>query len=148
MPVQSQFGGLSVGKDITVNVTLPGGAQLTIAGITDYDRKPKQKKLMSEQIDGITRTATIPQTWELTFSVDRVDGTLDDFFNLVEDQYFQGVTVQNCTILETIREVDQTLSIYRYEGCSLHFTDAGNWKADSFVKMKLGAECSRRKTVQ
>lgn len=147
MPVASQFGTLSVGKDISVNVTMPDGGQLRIDGITDYDRKPKQTKLTSKGIDGINRTATIPDTWELSFSVDRVDGTLDDFFAAVEEAYFQGQTVQNVTILETIIEANQSLSIYRYEGCSLHFNDAGHWKSDSFVKMKLGAECSRRRKV-
>lgn len=144
MPVASQFGTLSIGKDIAVNVTLPGGGQLQIEGITSFDRKPKFKKLESHQIDGITRTATIPGTWELSFEIDRVDNTLDEFFALIDEQYFSGATVENCTVTETITEPSGQISRYRYEGVSMHFNDAGNWKSDSFVKMKIGGEASRR----
>lgn len=147
MPVASQFGTLSIGRDIAVNCTLPGGGQLQIAGITEFDRKPKQKKLESHALDGITRTATIPGTWTLSFSIDRNNREIDDFFSAVEEAYFQGQTVENVTVLETITEPDGSISQYRYEGVSLHFEDAGNWKADSYVKMKLGGEASRRVRV-
>jgi len=148
MPVNTNFGTLSIGRDVSIDVILPGGVVLTIANITSFDAKPKQKKLESPGIDGIHRTATLPQSWALTFDVDRQDRALDDFFAQIEADYFAGKTVQNCTITETITEPDQTLSQYRYEGCSLHFEDAGAWKADSFVKMRLGAEASRRKRIQ
>lgn len=144
MPVASQFGGRTIGRDASVHVTLPSGAQLEIEGITDFDAKPKQKKLESHGLDGIVRTATIPGTWTLTFSVDRSNSIIDDFFAAVEDAYFQGQTVNNCTINQVIIEPDGAVSTFRYEGVSLHFEDAGSFKADSFVKMKLGGEASRR----
>lgn len=144
MPVASQFGPLSIGRDISVHCVLPSGAQLQIDGITDFDRKPKQKKLESHGLDGIVRTATIPGTWTLSLGIDRNNHLLDDFFAAVEQAYFDGQTVNNVTISEIIVEPDGSVSTYRYEGVSLHFEDAGNWKSDSFVKMKIGGEASRR----
>lgn len=147
MPVQSQFGTLSIGKDISVNVTLPSGAQLIIANITSYDRKPKQTPLLSKGLDGVNRTATIPDTWELAFDVDRQDAVLDQFFAALEALYFSGGTVQNATILETIQEADGSVSQYRYQGCALRYDDAGMWKSDSFVKTRVHATCSKRVLV-
>ena len=123
-----------------MHVTLPSGAQLQIDCITDFDRKPKQKKLESHGLDGIVRTATIPGTWTLSFSVDRNNRQLDDFFAAIEQAYYDGQTVNNVTVSEIIIEPDGSISTYRYEGVSLHFEDAGAWAADKFVKMKLGGE--------
>ena len=148
MPVNTGFGTMSIGRDIAVDVILPSGQHMQIANITNFDRKPKNKKLESAGLDGLHRMATIPQGWTLSMDVDRMDRALDDFFTGIEEQYYNGETVQNVTVTETIQEPDGTISQFRYEGVSLHFEDAGAWKADEFVKMKLGGEASRRRKIQ
>lgn len=149
MPITTgvAFGDMNVGKDVAVDITLTNGQTLRIGNITGFDRKPKVKKIQSLGIDGVPRNAVIPEGWVLTFEADRQDNGADDWWADYEAAYYAGVTVRNCTITETISETDGSISQYRYEGCALHFDDAGNFKSDQFVKVKFAAECSFRKRV-
>lgn len=149
MPIQTgvPLGGMTTGKDVSVDVTLANGQVLRLGNITAFDRKPKIKKLSSIGIDGYPRNAVLPEGWDLSLEVDRQDSAVDDYWAQYEADYYAGRTVRNVTITETISEVDGSISQYRYEGVALHFNDAGNFKSDSFVKMKIAGEASFRKKV-
>lgn len=148
MPVNTSYGVFSTGVDISVDVTLPSGAPLVISNVTGWDRKMDASSLKSKGIDGVTRLAFLPESWSGSFDIDRANHSLDDFFAAVEANYYSGVTVQNVTITETIREGDGTISQYRYQGVALHYGDAGSWKGAEYVKQKVEFMASRRIKVQ
>lgn len=148
MPINTGFGVLSTGKDVAADVVLSSGRHLILSNITGFDAKPKSKKLQSLGIDGITRSGVIPESWTLSFDLDRADSKVDDWWADYEAAYFAGDTIENCTILETITEADGSITQYRFEGVALALDDAGLWRADQFVKQKVSGEASKRVKVQ
>lgn len=148
MPINTNYGTLNVGHDISIDVVLPSGRHLILSHITSFDAKPIQKKLKSVGIDGIARNGVIPEGWQLSFDIDRADSNADDFWAAYEDAYYARQTVQNVTITQTISEANGAITVWRYEGVALHFSDAGKWQSDQFVKMKMEGEASFRRKVQ
>lgn len=148
MPINTNVGTFSIGKDVSVDIVLQNGGHLILNQITAFDAKPKMKKLNSVGLDGVNRHATIPEGWSLSFEVDRADATMDDFWAQFEAAYYNGQTVFNATILETVQEADGSVSQFRYEGVALAFDDAGNWKSDQYVKQRVTGEASFRKKIQ
>ncbi len=148
MPINTNVGTFSIGKDVSVDIVLPSGGHLVLAQITGFDAKPKMKKLNSVGLDGVNRHATIPEGWQLSFELDRANVVMDDFWAQFEAAYYAGQTTFNATILETIQEVDGSISQWRYEGVALAFDDAGNWKSDQYVKQRVSGDASFRKRIQ
>lgn len=148
MPINTGFGVLSTGKDVSADIVMASGRHLVLSNITSFDAKPSTKKLSSLGIDGITRSASLPESWALSFDVDRADRLVDDWWAEYEAAYYAGDTIQNCTILETIQEADGSIAQYRFEGVALNLDDAGLWRADQFVKQKISGVASKRVRVQ
>lgn len=140
-------GALNTGKDVSIDVALQDGRILRLGNVTSFARKPKVKKLTSLGIDGVPRNAVLPEGWDLDIEIDRQDSEIDDWWANYEADYYAGRTVRNLIITETIIEVDGSLSQYRYEGVALQLNSAGDFKSDSFVKMKLTGEAAFRKKV-
>ena len=148
MPLDTGFGSMSIGKDYAVDVVLANGQILRLGNITDFDFKPTSKDLKSEGIDGIVRHAVIPGGGTLSFSVDRQDRLVDDWWAAYEASYYAGQTLRNATVMETINEGDGSISQWRYLGVALKFDDGGKRKADEYVKMKLTGHFSKRILIQ
>ncbi|MEQ1694781.1 MAG: hypothetical protein ABL901_02975 [Hyphomicrobiaceae bacterium] len=148
MPINTGQGTLNTGKDVSMDVVLTNGHVLRIGNITKFDRKPTVKKLQSNGIDGNNRRGVIPEGWVLTIEADREDAQVETWWADYEAGYYNGLTVQNVTILETIIEGDGTVTQWRYTGVAFHFDDAGNVTADKFIGMKLSGEASRRIRIQ
>lgn len=148
MPINTQFGLMSIGKDARMDVTQSDGSILNIAQLTDFDVKPITSQIQSKGLDGIDRFGVIPMGWQMTFSVDRQDRTLDDWWANYEEAYYAGNVIQNISITQTIQEGDGTISQWRFEGVAINLDDLGNWKADAYVKQKLTAKASKRVRVQ
>ena len=82
--------------------------------------------------------------WSIAIKLDRRDPTVDRYFAQREADYWAGVNLVSGTILESIREVDGSVSQYQYTGVVLKYDDAGDWKSDSFVSISLTGMASRR----
>jgi hypothetical protein len=148
MPISTGQGVMSIGKDVAVDIVLSGGGTLRLGNVTAFDAKPKVKKLNSLGIDGVNRNGVIPEGWSLSFDVDRESRLVDDWWAAYEEGYYNGETVQNVTVLETITEADGSISQWRYEGVALHYDDAGRWKSDDFVKQKITGDAAFKRRVQ
>ena len=133
----------SIGKDIGFTVVGPYGG-LVFNGVTDYSAKKDDSVLKHKGIDGLTRHAVLPDAWEVSIKLERQDPTVDRFFARLEADHFAGANIKGGTIVETIKEVDGTVSQYRYENVVLKMDGAGDYKGDSFVPVSLTAYASRR----
>src|ERR1700761_601379 len=142
MPVNSY----SVGKDLSFTLLGPNG-KVTLNGVTEYSTKPMFTNLDSKLLNGKHMFAAIPDGWEVSIRVDRQDPVLDDFFASLETAYYNGQNISNGTILETIQEVDGSVSQYQYIDVSLIYNDAGSYKGDSLVQIALPARPSRRNKI-
>lgn len=148
MGVNTGVGLMSLGKDVSADVILPNGQHLNLGNITGFDAKPISKDLSSSGIDGTPRFAVVPEGWQISFDVDRAGPNVDNWWAAHEASYYSGNVIQNVTILETIDEPDGSISQWRFIGCALKLDDAGNYKSDQFVKMKVSGKASFRVKVQ
>lgn len=147
MPIQTGFGDLTIGKDITIDIVLRTGRILRLGNVTSFDRKPVHKKINSDGIDGVPKKGVIPGGWELMLDVDREHNEAELWWDDYERRYYDGEAIQNVTVTETITEGDGSITQFRYEGVALHLDDAGAYKGDSNVKMKLKGEASFRRRI-
>lgn len=139
MPVN----GFSVGRDVTLNINDQNGA-LTFGLITHFTSKPDVIDKKVTGLDGLARHVIFHDGWSGSFDLERDDNTLDDYWALLETNYYMGVNQQSATIIETITEVDGSVSQYLYTGVIFKLEDAGEWKGEETVKQKLSFLASRR----
>ena len=144
MPVNTGFGVLSIGKDVSIDVTLPNGQILNIDKVTAFDAKQDTTALNSKGLDGIHRFAEIPDGWSGSITIDRAGPGVDNFFAAVEASYYATGTLNAVRITQTIQEDAGTITQYRFDGVALKFTDAGSWSGDKYATQKLDFKASKR----
>jgi hypothetical protein len=135
----------STGKDITLVVQLQSGAlQLNLI---DFAYKPKSTSIESKTLDGIKQVAYIPDGYDLTFKIDRIDRTVDNFWAAYEAAYFAGVNQLSGTIYETIAEANGSVSQWSFIGVVIKVDDLGSWAGDKKVEQSLSGFASQRQLV-
>lgn len=139
MPMNSY----SVGRDVSL-VIVGANGPLAFSQITGFQSKPDITDKKVKGLDGVTRHLRFPDGWSGTFDIERQDSTLDDYFAQVEANYYAGVNEQPVSITQTIREVNGSITQYRYMNVLLTPDDAGSWKGDDSVKQKLKFVAERR----
>lgn len=137
----------SVGRDISITVMTSSGP-LTINKITGFSSHQLTTKQKVKRMDGITDPLRFFDGWAGSFDVERQDSIVEDYFVQLEQNYYSGIQEQPVTILETIEETNGNISQYRYERAILSLDNAGDWRGDSSVKIKISFEASRKKQVQ
>jgi len=142
MPLNS----FSVGRDLSLDIIGQQGP-LRFNLITEFQSKPDVTDVKVKGLDGITRHARFPDGWSGSFSIERQDSTLDDYFSQLEANYYAGLNELPVTITETISEVSGSISQYRYMQVLLTLEDAGTWKGDATVKQKVKFVSARRMKV-
>jgi hypothetical protein len=142
MPVNS----FSVGRDISLDIIgSQGPLRLTL--ITGFQSKPDTTDSKIKGLDGITRHVRFPDGWSGSFSIERQDSTVDDYFAQLEANYYAGLNELPLTITETIAEVNGSVTQYRYLNVLLKLDDAGSWEGDKSVKQKVSFMAARRLKV-
>lgn len=137
----------SIGRDLSVNiVTANGPFRPTL--ITGFGSKPNNKRTSIKGLDGITRFVRHPDGWEGSIDIERQDSTVDDYFAQVEANYYAGINEASVTITETKQEPNGAITQYRYLGVMLEYADAGQWRGDDTVKIKVNFVAARRVKIQ
>ncbi len=134
---------LTTGRDLTFVLVGPYGT-VRFSQVTDYSVKRESSKLSSKGLDGYTRRANVPDGYTISIKIDRSDATLDRLFARLDADYYAGVNIQGGTVVETIKELDGSVSQFRYEGVVLDLESAGDYKGDSFVSQSLGLMAERK----
>jgi hypothetical protein len=142
MPVN----GFSVGKDVSFTITNPVGS-LTLNGLTSFTAKPMTTGLKSKRLDGMTYFGNIPDGWEGTFKLDRLDPSVDVFFANQEAGYYAGTNTPAGTIQEIISEADGTTTTWSYTGVVLKLDDSGDWKGDARVEQTFAFNATTKTQV-
>jgi hypothetical protein len=138
MPVNN----FTVGKDISLVIQLPTGP-LTLT-LTDFGAKPKTTSLESKPLNGIKQHAYIPDGWDISFKLDRMDTSADDFWANFEAQYYAGVNQVAGTIYETISEADGSVSQWRFANVVVKLDNAGDYSGDKKVEQSFSGMASQR----
>lgn len=134
----------SIGKDISLDVVDPVQGVVRFDIKTAFESKPQYHDIASTGLDGLTRYAELPTGWDGSFTMDRSNSAVDDYFAAFEANYFAGVNALPITITETINEADGSISQYRYDGVVLKLEEAGSWKGDERTTQRVSFKASRR----
>jgi hypothetical protein len=146
----ADFNEFNIGKQCTLVITHPlaPGGRLDLSIVTDFDAKPTYKTLKVDGLDGLVRTKHLPETWEVSFGIDRANSAVDDFCAGLDTAYFAGSGLTpGGTVTQFITEVDKSQSTYLYENVAFMISDAGSWKGDSQVKQKISGTATRRRRL-
>ncbi len=141
MPVS----GLNTGIDVSITVfDANTNSNIQFGRITGFDRKQQTSKLESDSINDAPIFGTTYRGWAGTINIERNGPQCDQFFAMLETNYYNGTTALTGTILETIKETTG-MTQWRYEGVDFDFTEAGRISQRDFVKMTVTWRARRRK---
>lgn len=140
-------GPFNTGRDVSIDVTGPNGI-ISIPLITDFESKQDVTQLKSAGLDGVTRHYNVPDGWSGSIGLDRANAAIDSLIDAYEAAYYAGSSRVQGSITETVQEIDNTISQWRFVGVEFHCTNAGSWKKDSKVEPKLDWTASRRVRIQ
>jgi hypothetical protein len=144
MPVNN----FNVGRDVTLQIVGFDGTIKSFALYTSFTAKQDTHSVKIIGMDGTVRFMENPAGWSGTMQFDRQDASIDQYFSDLETAYYGGTNIQAATITETISEVSGSITQWRFTGVVFKLDDAGDWKGDAQVSLKLGWNASRRIKVQ
>ena len=142
MPINN----FSVGRDVSLTAVLDGQT-VTFSGLTSFTADPKITDIKSKGIDGTTRFGFIPDGYEGSFKLDRIDAEVDRWWAKLEAMYFSGQNILAGTIMEVIQEADGSITTFRYSGVTMHLTKAGDWGGDKKVEQEVKFFAAKRELV-
>lgn len=131
------IGGFNTGRDVTLTIVTPQAGPIQISLITGFSAKPITSTESPLGIDSRVRHIRYWKGWQGSFTVERRDSTLDDYFALVESNYWAGQSETGASITQLIQEAAGNITQWRYPGVILSYDDAGEWRGDSTVKQSL-----------
>lgn len=127
----------SYGRDIRLDINLPGGTVLTLPEIIDYHLTPKTHMDHFVLLNGRPVNNAIPQGGEGTIDLKRVDSTVENFQAQFEANFYSGAPQLKGTLTETINNPDGTVTQYQCQGVILLIEDMGQWKGETAVTQKI-----------
>lgn len=139
--------GFNVGRDVTVNF-VTNGATLALTALTASEFHAIYDRRVHKGLDGINITLPIPAGWEGTIELDRNSSVLDAYVAGIESGYYQGQGIALASIEETIQEIDGSVSVFQYTNLTWELTEAGHWRGDDKVAMRLTVYASQRQMMQ
>ncbi|MEB0133605.1 MULTISPECIES: hypothetical protein [unclassified Pseudomonas] len=139
-------GGYNTGKDVSIDINGPSGP-IRIPKLMDFDSKPKITSTEITPLNGLTDELNIPKGWTGTFTAERTDATLDNYWAQWEADYYAGVNQPASSITETISEPDGSTSTFRYTNVQLKLDDAGKKEGDKTIKQTMSFTARRRLKV-
>jgi hypothetical protein len=132
----------TVGKDVQLVIqTQTGPLQLTL---TDFGSKPKTTTIHSKPLNGPPIEGYIPDGWDLTLKIDRLDTSADDFWAVYEAAYYAGQNQLAGVIYETISEASGSVSEWQYNGVVIKLDDAGQYSGDKKVEQTFSGFATTR----
>jgi hypothetical protein len=135
--------GYTIGRDVSVVVTLPNGTNLPLGKVTSFTSKPETTKTKIKGLDGVNDTLRFWEGGSLDIKVVRRNATLDNYFAGLEAAYWAGQSEDYCTVQETISEPDGSVSQFRYERVIFDY-DPGMFEADKEVAQTLSGTYAKK----
>lgn len=137
----------TLGKDVTLQIITPNGVFPLPVTTTGFHPKPVYVDIDKTGLDSVKRSAVIPNGWTGTIELDRNGSGIDDYFAAAEAAFYAGLDQLNCSITETISEINGQTTQYRYVNAVLKLTEAGNRQGDKEISMTVEFKAQTRVKV-
>lgn len=133
----------SIGRDVSLTIYTSAGI-ISTSALKSFEAKPIQPEVKQDLITSEMLSAYLFAGWEGSFTMARVDSSIDDFFANAEASYYAGNDLISAQISETITNPDQSTSQFIYTKAALKLDDPGSWAANKEVDVKINFMASRR----
>lgn len=140
-------GDYNIGSD-TVLTIVSNGVVLASQILTQFEPRQIAPRLKSIAINGRNRYRYIEEGWEGDLHYDRADSSLDAYFAAKEAGRYAGRAPPVVTITETTTNVDNSVTIMRYDGVTMMMQTAGRRSGDAIVQPRVTFTAERRVLVQ
>lgn len=135
--------GYNAGRDLTVVITTSDG-QLSTYNIVEFEAKENARSNMVSLMNGQLTPQKFPGGWNGSFTVERTDGSFDDFIAKQEADYFAGKNITGASITQLIERVSGGIDEYQFTNVIISMTDAGKYSGESSVKQSFSFMAARR----
>lgn len=136
--------GYSIGRDVTITITLPDGTALDLGKLTKFTSKQEADNQDIKALDGQKDRLRFFGGWTGSFEAERRGPEVDAYFAQLEANYYAGNDEPPATITETILEPSGAVSQFRYERVVLSYDDAGDKQGDKSISHKISFFARRR----
>lgn len=136
----------SIGRDTQLVVMGPNG-RVDLSHVTGFESRQLTSAVRVSRLDGSQLGAELPKGWEGSFEVERGTSALDDFISSIEQDFYNGGSVQSGTMYQYITETNSSVSTYQFDGVVFKLASAGAWKGDASVKQKLEFFATRKRRI-
>lgn len=133
----------NTGRDIQLKLVGPNG-HVDIDNVMGFDSKPDYADIKIDRLDGKQLHAAPEKGWTGSFDLYRANANLDRFFADAAEAWYNGGSYELSTIFAYITEADGSQTVYKFTDCAMKLDDAGQWKGDKEVTMKVAFVASRR----
>lgn len=137
--------GYSIGRDVTLVVTLPDGTTLRLSKVTGFNAKQDTADQKIQAMDGQVDHLRFYQGWSGSFKIERRSAVIDSYFAQLERNYYAGADEPPATLQQTITEPNGSVSQFRFERVLLKYDDAGDWAGDKSVNQSVSFMAATRK---
>ncbi len=123
----------SVGKDLSVVLTGPGGTVIELPKLTGWHFEPQYDSFTSKPLDGPKRMLDLPDGHNFALKFDREDAQVDQFFAALEAAYWAlGGFVPSFTMYAYITERNGSQTTFEFTESTVKYKQ-GEWKSGSPV---------------
>jgi hypothetical protein len=136
--------GYNIGRDVTLSIVTAGNGTLNFNKITGFQSKQNSTDQEIPRLDGITDILRFYKPWTGSFTIERQDAVLDNYFAQLEANFYIGAVENGVSITETIQEVSGALTQWRFQNVLLKYDDAGDYRSDKSVSQAVSFLASRR----
>jgi len=114
--------------------------------LIDFQSAPVHKEIDSEPISrqGIPSFKDARTGHKGTLTIHRSTGAMDKLESLQEANFHGGLAQMKFTIDELTNNDDGSQDVFQYTGAVIRMTDAGTWKIDSAVPIKIEFRAEQR----
>lgn len=144
--IQNTQGRFNTGRDVTLVVIGPFG-EVQLDNLTDFDCRQETANIKVDRLDGVQLTAELPKGWTGSFGMERASSAIDDLFAKMEQAWIASGSFTVSQIFQYVAEADGSTSTFRFDNVSMRLDDAGAWKGDASVKVKVSFHANRRERV-
>lgn len=138
----------NIGRDARLDIVLANGTPLRPSILTEFSCKQETVDLKSRPLNDRPIHQIIYDGWTFTATFDRADSVIDDYFCQAEDNYYAGQNATEIYITQTIKDANTgVLSQYRLTGVVMKYDDAGTYKSEDKVPVKVSGMATARRKV-
>ncbi len=144
MPISGQ----NVGIDYSYQINTPQG-QLVVSSnfIQSVNISPEARITKFMPISGLINPLTFHEGHMIKMEIARTGPLIDNYWAVAEASYYAGIDLPAGSIVETITEVDGTLSQYILRTVQLKVDDFGEIRGNEIVIIKMSGYGSRREPL-